>query len=83
MGFDERHLHPAGVVTVSGWRVKQYRVTVAEGPVEEPVLVAAERFLPKLLPAVARQLELSQVMAGITVGSAEENNATLEVLSRV
>ena len=53
MGFDERHLHPAGVVTVSGWQVKQYRVTVAEGPIEEPVLAAAEQFLPKLLPATA------------------------------
>ena len=53
MGFDERHLRPAGVVTVSGWQVKQYRVTVREEPIEEPVLAAAERFLPKLLPDAA------------------------------
>jgi hypothetical protein len=53
MGFDERYLRPAGVVTVSGWQVKQYRVTVGEDPVEEPVTAAAEQFLPKLLPAAA------------------------------
>ncbi|MES1175249.1 MAG: DNA polymerase Y family protein [Myxococcales bacterium] len=29
--------------------------------------------VPKLLPAVARQLELSQVMAGVTVGSAADD----------
>ncbi|MEO6599484.1 MAG: DNA polymerase Y family protein [Polyangiaceae bacterium] len=29
--------------------------------------------VPKLLPAIARQLELSQVMAGITVGSAADD----------
>ncbi|HEV7646693.1 MAG TPA: hypothetical protein VGP26_00880 [Actinophytocola sp.] len=61
MGFDERHLHPAGVVAVSGWQVKQYRVTVAGAPIEEPVLAAAEQFLPKLLPATARSGGTPQV----------------------
>jgi hypothetical protein len=51
MGFDERYLRPAGVVTVSGWQVKQYRVTVRDEPVGAAVLGAAEQFLVKLLPA--------------------------------
>jgi hypothetical protein len=51
MGFDERYLRPAGVVTVSGWQVKQYRVTVRDEPVGAAVLGAAEQFLAKLLPA--------------------------------
>lgn len=53
MGFHERHLRSAGVVTASGWQVKQYRVTVREEPIEEPVVAAAEQFLPKLLPSSA------------------------------
>jgi hypothetical protein len=53
MGFDERHLLPAGVVTVSGWQVKRYRVTVSGAPIEDAVPAAAEQFLPKLLPAAA------------------------------
>ena len=51
MGFDERYLRPAGVVTVSGWQVKQYRVTVRDEPVAAAVLAAAEQFMVKLLPA--------------------------------
>ena len=61
MGFDERHLHPAGVVTVSGWQVKQYRLTVSGAPIDEPVLAAAERFLAKLLPAAAGSDATQQV----------------------
>ncbi|HEY7594588.1 MAG TPA: hypothetical protein VH969_15665 [Actinophytocola sp.] len=61
MGFDERHLRPGGVVTVSGWQVKQYRVTVREEPIGEPVLTAAEQFLPKLLPAAAAVDDTPQV----------------------
>jgi hypothetical protein len=38
---------------VSGWQVKQYHVTVHEDPIQAPVAAAAERFLPKLLPAAA------------------------------
>lgn len=51
MGFHERYLRPAGVVAVSGWQVKQYRVTVTDEPIEASVLEAAEQYLPKLLPA--------------------------------
>jgi hypothetical protein len=53
MAFHERYLRPAGVATVSGWQVKQYRVTLDDPPIDEPVVVAAERFLSKLLPASA------------------------------
>lgn len=50
MGFSERYLRPAGVASVGDWRVKQYRVTVTEQPVDAAVVEAAEAYLPKLLP---------------------------------
>lgn len=51
--FQERHLRPAGVVTASGWQVKQYRVTLTDTPIEPDVVAAAEQYLPKLLPSSA------------------------------
>ncbi len=53
MGFSQRFLASGGVVPVGDWRVKQYLVTVTEQPVERAVVVAAEAYLPKLLPAAA------------------------------
>lgn len=53
MVFHERFLAHGGVVGVAEWRIKQYRVTVADEPIEQPVVAAAERLLPKLLPASA------------------------------
>jgi hypothetical protein len=51
--FHERHLRHAGVVTVSGWQVKQYLVMVSDTQTEPDVLAAAEQYLPKLLPSAA------------------------------
>ncbi|MBB4908980.1 hypothetical protein [Actinophytocola algeriensis] len=53
MGFSERYLRPAGVAPAGDWRVKQYQVTVTEQPIEGAVVVAAEAYLPKLMPASA------------------------------
>jgi hypothetical protein len=50
MGFHERVIRSGGVVTVSGWQVKQYRLTVVQEPIEPAVLGAAEAVLPSLLP---------------------------------
>ncbi len=50
MGFHERVIRSGGVVTVSGWQVKQYRLTVAQEPIEPAVLGAAEAYLPALSP---------------------------------
>ena len=51
--FHERHLRSAGVITVADRQVKQYRVTVRDEPIEESVLAAGERFLPRLLRTAA------------------------------
>lgn len=50
MGFRERVMRSGGVVTVSGWQVKQYRLTVTDEPIDPAVVAAAEAFLPSLLP---------------------------------
>jgi hypothetical protein len=51
MGFHERVMRSGGVATVSGWQVKQYRLTVTDEQIEPAVLDAASAFLPALLPA--------------------------------
>jgi hypothetical protein len=50
MGFQERHLSVPAPVTIGGRQIKRYHVSVTDAPIEDDIRMAAEAFVPVLLP---------------------------------